>query len=272
MCSGKILISLRIRLLEHFNLGLVLCQLSISDLLGEAMAATNVQEALQSLSLQKQYHIQQKDVVRMKQRRAKVLGQRTGPVSPPTYTINDDHVQWPHDGSNEVPPEDAMDGDTAEEHNGVYRTMKECDSLLQFLNHRQSLDYRSLVPPTSSSAYASNNGSRSPKDDKVIIEELKTHNDALRGHVMDMLRDLETQAKDLEHYKAENGRLHARLRDMEKMNRSQMTESVDSELEYQPMHLRMNLDDLTSLELPPLEMPKFDLDSFKTGLEKHGNS
>ena len=239
------------------------------------MAATNVHEALQSLNLQKQYHIRQKDVVQLKKRHAKILAQRTGRASPPTYHINDDHVQWPQDASHDAPSEDMVDAASADEHNGVYRTMKECDSLLQFLSHRQSLGYRSLVPPNSSSAYASNNGSKSPKDDKVIIEELKMHNDALRQHVLDMLRDLETQAKDLDHYKSENGRLHARLRDMEKMNKSQMTESADSDLEYQlPMHVRMNLDDLTSLELPPLEMPKFDLDSFKSsmGHDRHENN
>ena len=47
-----------------------------------------------------------------------------------------------------------------------------------------------------------------PKDDKIIIEELSTANNHLRGMVEAMFAELET-------YKKENGELRARISDLE---------------------------------------------------------
>merc|ERR1711953_969083 len=75
----------------------------------------------------------------------------------------------------------------------IYRTFQETESLLQHLKDAPS------DPST---------GAKMPKDDKIIIEELSTANNHLRGMVEAMFAELET-------YKRENGELRARISDLE---------------------------------------------------------
>ena len=220
---------------------------------------STVKEALDSIQNQQKYHLQQKKVVEMEKAKAEAEAMQN------TVTVgDDDSARWCRDYPHGVTSSDLMD-DTGT--NSVARTIRECDTLLHFLNQRPSLDYRSyslMHTATGTTAPA-----RAMKDDAQIIEELRIHNDALRKHVIDLLQEKETQDRDLQHYKAENNRLHARLRDMEKMKNSRMSDSIDSELEYQvPPTMRMNLDDLSSLDLPPLEMPKFDIDAMQNSESK----
>lgn len=200
---------------------------------------TQVAEAIKSITLQREHNLRQMDIVRMKQQEARThhcFSNTSANCS--TNYLDSSQSTLQHD-----------------DYDGVYRTMHECDSLLQFLTERHSID-----PAVTA---ASENAHRSPKDDSTIIEELRLHNSALRQHIVDLLRDIETQGSDLEHYKMENARLHARVHDVER--RAKMSDSADSEFEYSlPQAVRMKLADFSSLELPPLEMPKFDLAILKT--------
>merc|ERR1711953_229397 len=75
----------------------------------------------------------------------------------------------------------------------IYRTFQETESLLQHLKEAPS------DPST---------GAKMPKDDKIIIEELQTANNHLRGMVEAMFAELET-------YKRENAELRAKVCDLE---------------------------------------------------------
>lgn len=117
----------------------------------------------------------------------------------------------------------------------IYRTFQETESLLQHLKETPS------DPST---------GAKMPKDDKIIIEELSTANNHLRGMVETMFAELET-------YKKENSELRSRVSDLE-AERVAVRTGQD-----RPLHLLQDRQDLLqdSGHLPPLaplELPDFD--------------
>ena len=226
-----------------------------TDLLTEAMKMTKSTESLQSMELQQQYHIRQKDIVLLKQKQAEAQAAQQKTSQHDSHST----VRWSKDFPHGVPSEDLLD--MVDDGSMALRTIHECDSLLAFLNNRHSMDYKSLheVKPAKK---------RLIKDDSQIIEELRIHNDALRRHILDLLHDRDVAESDLQYYKQENQRQRERIQELENTNRSNMTQStsMDSDLEYQmPAALKMNLDDLASMDLPPLEMPKFDFDGLTIG-------
>merc|ERR1712117_90662 len=84
----------------------------------------------------------------------------------------------------------------------IFRTFQETESLLQHLRVGTTAVEDDSVPSDPST------GAKMPKDDKIIIEELQTANNHLRGMVEAMFAELET-------YKKENGELRARISDLE---------------------------------------------------------
>merc|ERR1711874_301598 len=79
------------------------------------------------------------------------------------------------------------------------RTFEETESLLQHLRTGGEEEVQESDPST---------GAKMPKDDKVIIEELQTANNHLRGMVEAMFGELET-------YKRENADLRSRVVQLE---------------------------------------------------------
>ena len=123
----------------------------------------------------------------------------------------------------------------------IYRTFQETESLLQHLKE---------APPSDPST-----GAKMPKDDKIIIEELSTANNHLRGMVEAMFAELET-------YKRENGELRSRISDLEAERSLHqrgggsppalnlgLQRQVDQDLLQDSGHLP---------PLAPLELPDFD--------------
>lgn len=94
-----------------------------------------------------------------------------------------------------------------------------------------------------------------PKDDKIIIEELSTANNHLRGMVEAMFAELET-------YKKENGELRARISDLEAERNMQQREGGSPpalNLGLQRQVAQDLLQDSGHLPpLAPLELPDFD--------------
>jgi len=124
----------------------------------------------------------------------------------------------------------------------IYRTFQETESLLQHLKE---------APPSDPST-----GAKMPKDDKIIIEELSTANNHLRGMVEAMFAELET-------YKKENGELRARISDLEAERNLQQQRGGGS-----PSALNLGLQRQVAQDLlqdsghlpplAPLELPDFD--------------
>ena len=144
--------------------------------------------------------------------------------------------------------------------------MEECDSLLAFLRRRAQEMGRSIEEPGTLSitqlpeTSVIESGVKTPKDDKTIIEELRVYNDALRYHILDLLKQTEEQAGVVNQLREENTQLKLKLNSTDSKSGTALAESSDSEKseKYYPNPANINIDDLPSLELPPLEVPTFD--------------
>ena len=249
---------------------------SYSELLLGAMRTTHTQGALQSLTLQREYHLKQDAVVRQKQRHA-IIAQKKSKKPRPNSGGLQDHVDAPVTNGDtsesdvrfaaRIANQMADNIETCPDGTVICRTMEECDSLLQMLNHRGHEDEKSNgekkgdVTPRQQT-----NGTKVPKDDKVIIEELRMHNIALCTHIVDLLKEIEQNKRQMQHYKSENDELKDKL-NRHDTSYNMMEDSTDSE-KYYPVPVGMNLHDLPSLELPPLEMPKFDFSALKIDSEE----
>ena len=124
----------------------------------------------------------------------------------------------------------------------VQTTMHECDTLLHFLDDRLGTN-----KPT-------------PKecgDTSAVIEELQVDNEALREHICELVKECESQHHLVEYFQTENAKLRDRVAQLERTN----LHHVDEFDHKVALPLDMNVDDLASLPLAPLEMPHFDFDS-----------
>lgn len=127
------------------------------------------------------------------------------------------------------------------EEDSIYRTLTENDSLIGLLlRRRQNLDsdnasFHSGVPVERVFYSKSKESNKVNKSTEKETEDLRFHNEDLRKHVQQLL-------KELEEVKKENKQLK------EKHEGTQIFSDVgDCELHLIP-------------DLPPLEMPQFDLD------------
>ena len=231
------------------------------------MTQTVVIQALESLSLQRERHLKEEAVIRHKQRCHQMVNKYSQyrQERPRSKTPLQEESEGATLTNGEISINQlASTITTVDENLLVYRTMEECDSLLQFLKNRTATAGKP-EPPKASKYTSSQNkkqlfqsGTKIPIDDQLIIEELRMHNDALREHILELLTECDLKDLQANQYKKENEKLVERLRKLE----SQMSESNESEKCY-PLPSRMSVDDLPSMELPPLEMPTFDFDKFK---------
>jgi len=118
----------------------------------------------------------------------------------------------------------------------IFRTFQETESLLEHL--RDGTQSEPSDPTT---------GAKMPKDDKIIIEELQTANNHLRGMVEAMFSDLES-------YKKENNELRARVKDLEAEKAARAGSGLPSALAT-VLSNSGQIPDLAPLELPQFEYP-----------------
>jgi len=208
------------RLLKKGKFGeAVKLQDKIVTLLESAKTDSRDNKVTESIELQIKHHIRQKVVIAQRQNRCE------------KYTKDLKNLQIKMAKAN---LQDAGLQDS------IYRTFQETESLLQHLKDAPS------DPST---------GAKMPKDDKIIIEELSTANNHLRGMVEAMFAELET-------YKRENGELRARISDLE-TERSLQQRGGGSPPTLNLGLQRQVAEDLLqdSGHLPPLaplELPEFD--------------
>ncbi|XP_071448138.1 nuclear receptor-binding factor 2 [Hetaerina americana] len=180
------------------------CHKEASRLLEEAMKLTNVAKALESLTLQRDYHIQQESVIKMKS------------------NCYEKHLKSAAcDHKKIINPEIPVQPERESHHlqAEIYKTMEEADSLLQILLKKGTLSKEVLgnkennLPEntvTEQEAVARlepsewkpcMSGSRLPKDDQTVIEELRVVNEQLRSQVVQLLEDLDLCHKENDHLK-----------------------------------------------------------------------
>merc|ERR1719348_1228684 len=122
----------------------------------------------------------------------------------------------------------------------IFRTFQETESLLEHL--RDGTQSEPSDPTT---------GAKMPKDDKIIIEELQTANNHLRGMVEAMFAELET-------YKRENAELRAKVSDLEaeKLAKTMIGgANLGLGVEQAGLQDSGHLPDLAPLEMPQFEFP-----------------
>merc|ERR1719341_588747 len=202
-------------------------------------------KVVESIRLQIEFHKKQQQVIRLRETRVKRI------------TENLEQLQRRMEKTN------MQDENTLQD--SIYRTFQETESLLQHLRHGTHEDNSTTTEVA---------GNKMPKDDKVIIEELQTANNHLRGMVETMFSELET-------YRKENADLKARIADLEAERAAKLTigaaggQSVEihviSQQQQQPQVTQHAQQPVASLlggamqesqaDLPPLaplELPHFD--------------
>lgn len=148
------------------------CHLNASIFLQEAMTLSTFAKSLESLQLQKNYHLTQTDIIRAKKlqfsirkqiselKKKKVMEKKRIPEDE-----KDQELQW-----------------------AILRAMEEADALLSQLDAKDE--------PSEESSEAG--FAKHPKDDKTVMEELRTVNAQLRSLVTKLLHQLDSSRREIE--------------------------------------------------------------------------
>eukprot|EP00092_Neocalanus_flemingeri_P063276 GFUD01076517.1.p1 GENE.GFUD01076517.1~~GFUD01076517.1.p1 ORF type:complete len:239 (-),score=102.48 GFUD01076517.1:143-859(-) len=198
----------------------------IVELLQLALRETTDNKVRESLELQVKFHTKQKEVIGYRQARCE------------KYSKDLTNLQIKMAQANLAAADGLQDS--------IFRTFQETESLLQHL--RVGTMEESSVPSDPST------GAKMPKDDKIIIEELQTANNHLRGMVEAMFAELET-------YKRENADLRAKVSDLEAEKVARTVAGCSFPIIGQVVDQTSGLALQDSGHLPdlaPLEMPHFD--------------
>lgn len=91
-----------------------------------------------------------------------------------------------------------------------------------------------------------------------VIEELRVYNDELRKQVKHLLDELKVKDAMIQKLQDSNEKLREAF---DKQRGKTTTLDSNDDVEPSPAVLNMDLNNLSSLDLPPLEVPKFDFDS-----------
>ncbi|XP_021921308.1 uncharacterized protein LOC110830552 isoform X2 [Zootermopsis nevadensis] len=189
----------------------------------------------------------------------------------------------------------------------IYRTMEEADSLLERLVCRgesDGYDLESVKSDNVGGACAEDtvkvdtfqpgklDGRKWPKDDRTVIEELRTLNNQLRSLVIQLQTQLDASCKEVEILRERvrflEGERHMKSDDIEgrscipavrKSSLHVITDSTggSSPFVYSPCSelspdVPVDIPHIVTRELPvlsPLEMPHFDFAQFKSGIMKN---
>ncbi|XP_018325689.1 nuclear receptor-binding factor 2 isoform X3 [Agrilus planipennis] len=172
------------------------CHEKAAELLEEAIKVTENPHSIESLKLQKDYHLRQKKIILMKKEQSvktkKVQGIQKQGTHLSNCSENDHNLD-----------------DNASLQSAIYRTFEETDSLLFLLMKKGSsgnsdseslksvdagaLSYDVIDTPNLNTIL----GAKHPKDDTVVIEELKTLNDQLRHLISNLLVQLDESSKEI---------------------------------------------------------------------------
>ncbi|KAI5740206.1 nuclear receptor-binding factor 2 [Diaphorina citri] len=142
----------------------------------EALKITTVTQAVQSLTLQLEYHKKQKDFVQFKKTqheiRKKIIDHQLMKARQDIMATSSE------DNSNEI-------------QKAIFRTMEEADSLLDMLVvNKTDIPPHSSLPGITPSSGGKPAGTKLPKTDKNVIEELHTINIQLKKLIKQLMNEL----------------------------------------------------------------------------------
>lgn len=244
------------------------------------MDYVTVPRAVESIKLQREFHIKQQDVIRIKKEqfenyRKAVENQRRRMAN----------------AFNNQEYEDKEGNESTSLQTAIYRTMEEADSLLEILIKRGTSDSDSVksdlssadtddrvvtfdtVDGESSSSNPAITGSKRPKDDHTVIEELRTLNQQLHSLVYQLVTQLDASSREADALRArvkylENERLKSNgstnQNDIEPLRNNNLRIVTDSSGATSPYvfspcsELSPDVEPRTLPTLAPLELPEFD--------------
>uniref|UniRef100_A0A1B6CK25 Nuclear receptor-binding factor 2 MIT domain-containing protein n=1 Tax=Clastoptera arizonana TaxID=38151 RepID=A0A1B6CK25_9HEMI len=155
------------------------CHQKASGFLLQAMQLTSVSRALESLQLQHDYHLRQKDIIRIK----KVQ-----------FELKKKYLDYKNRRMTTHKKEKKSQSDDLQSH--IFRIMDETDSLLSFLQIKIEENNVDVKPSTSEKPPAS--GQRKLKSEQAIMEELNSLNTELRNLIKQLFAELQSSERQVE--------------------------------------------------------------------------
>ncbi|XP_067003436.2 nuclear receptor-binding factor 2 isoform X2 [Anabrus simplex] len=250
------------------------CHQKAADKLEEAMKLTRVPRSLESLHLQQDYHIRQQEIIKLKKVQFEMYRK----------ALENQHQKIAHvSGKPDHLTFGTKEAETSSLQIAIYRNVEEADSLLELLVRRSTdSEVDSLESMDQEVLSAVVEGRKHPKDDRMVIEELRTLNAQLRTLVIQLVVQLDACQGEAE-------RLRDRIRVLEaEAGHTEQEEQVEAAVPKRKTSLHVITDSTggnsspfvfspcgelspdvvethVTRELPvlaPLEMPNFDFSVF----------
>ncbi|XP_047000135.1 nuclear receptor-binding factor 2-like isoform X1 [Schistocerca americana] len=179
----------------------VQCHQNAASMLKEAMKLTSVTRALESLHLQHDYHVRQQEIIRLKKDQFETFKRALENKKKMSFKfVKDENLSslQQEEGKNNLQL-------------AIYKTMEEADSLLQLLvRHGDGGSDADHSQETCAQPVAAViEGSKRPKDEQTVIEELQTLNSQLRALVMQLITQLDASVRETERLQSVVQRLEA---------------------------------------------------------------
>lgn len=212
---------------------------------------------MESLKLQKEFHEKQQDLIKIKKSQYEKYISTVENQKQKATVITEKDVNLANNKT----------VDSCQLQLAIYKTMEETDSLLEVLNRRGS-DTDSLKSMDSeveeSKPETSSLGIKKPKDDTVVIEELRTLNHQLHIMVFQLVTKLDESIQEADSlrdkvifFEKEKNESQPRLiTDHSKKNKNYSFSSCN-DLSPDAIEAQEDLPPLA-----PLELPIFDLNAF----------
>ncbi|XP_017774876.1 PREDICTED: nuclear receptor-binding factor 2-like isoform X2 [Nicrophorus vespilloides] len=231
------------------------CHQLAANHLFDALQCTQNPQSVDSINLQRDYHLRRKEIILAKKEQfenyKKAIENQRNRI---TFCGSDFEV--------------TNDNQSTSLQVAIYRTMEEADSLLGQLFKRSSGDTLDSSNPSSQPIL----GSKHPKHENTVIEELRTLNEQLHSLVYKLVTQLDASTTEVDMLKAKIQKLEAKQQTAQ--TKTSATNSLKvitdssggtSPYVFSPCsEFSPDVNDQRSSlpPLAPLEMPAFDFNSF----------
>lgn len=218
-----------------------------AELLWEAMKLTKVERVLESLQLQRDYNLRKQAEIRYKQLLLRKLCMKKEMAK----------IEYNEESEKLSSSSNFYTTKTA-----IYKNIEENDSLLRGL----TIDPSSVNDTICSSP-------RIPKDDKIVIEELRVNNCELRQFVDDLVMQLDASRQENKRLRAEVEQLKSVLQKYDNdHNKLRVITDSESPFVLSPSSELSPVGFRSLPTLAPLEMPNFDFNKFTSSESSSANS
>lgn len=256
------------------------CHQTAAKLLEEGLNLATVPRSIESIKLQKDYHVKQQDIIRTKKEQFENFKKAVENQQRRMQNAISNHEY-----------EDKLGNESTSLQSAIYRTMEEQDSLLELLVVRRGTsDSDSMKSESSSNDMGERvdmdtidgesvtlsktiTGSKRPKDEHTVIEELRTLNQQLHSLVYQLVTQLDASSREtdalrarVKYLESERSKSESNQNDIEPARNNNLRIVTDSSGATSPYVFspcsELSPDaERTLPPLAPLELPAFDFSS-----------